>query len=225
MGVGLGGLPVGCHDAATRADAARHPVGIEPAICKNRRMSEQELAPLIVADVDQWRAWLMVNDEASGGIWLTLAKKGTTSPTRLTYQDALEEALCSGWIDGQRKSLDTGTFMQRFTPRRARSLWSKRNVEIVTRLAAEGRLRERGAGEVERAKADGRWDRAYAGPATAEVPSELAAALAQDPIAQAAFANLNRTERFSALHPILTASSTAASERRIANLIERLGRQ
>lgn len=180
---------------------------------------------IIVADAQEWRAWLHRNDAVSTGVWLMLAKKGTVDPTSLSYQEALEEALCSGWIDGQRKSLDTLTFAQRFTPRRPRSIWSKRNVEIIARLSAERRLRARGIAEVERAKADGRWERAYAGPATAEMPSELAEALAEHPLAQAAFSELSRSDRYSALHPILTAANTATRDRRIAALLARLLQQ
>lgn len=184
--------------------------------------SQQPLEPLIVSDVAAWRSWLLQHDDSSDGVWLLLAKKGTTTPTVLTYQGALEEALCSGWIDGQRKSRDAHTYLQRFTPRRARSIWSQRNVGIIAELSAAGRLRTRGIAEVERAKADGRWERAYAGPATAEVPRELTAALEESPAAQRAFDALSRAERYSALHPILTAPSATTRTRRVAALIARL---
>lgn len=151
-------------------------------------------------------------------------EEGTVDPTSLKYQEALEEALCSGWIDGQRKSVDEHTFKQRYTPRRQKSLWSLRNIDIVARLIDEGRMRERGLAEIERAKADGRWDRAYAGPATAEVPAELTRALDAHPGASEAFAALNRTERYSALHPILTAASETTRDSRIARLIAQLRR-
>ncbi|PAY21864.1 hypothetical protein CEY15_16505 [Dietzia natronolimnaea] len=179
-------------------------------------------SPLIVADVDHWRQWLATNDDTSDGIWLMLAKKGITSPTSLPYQGALEEALCSGWIDGQRRSHDEKTFVQRFTPRRARSIWSLRNVEIVTRLAEEQRLRPRGVAEIERAQSDGRWDRAYAGSATAELPEVLVTALEATPAAGAAFARLTRAERYSAIHPLLIAPDEATLTRRVGRLIARL---
>jgi uncharacterized protein YdeI (YjbR/CyaY-like superfamily) len=186
-------------------------------------MSEQgALEPFVVADRAAWRAWLHEHEDVSDGVWLVMAKKGVTDPTSLTYAEALEEALCSGWIDGQRRSRDETTFLQRFTPRRARSLWSKRNVEAVTRLDAAGRLRERGRAEVALAQGDGRWDRAYAGQATAEVPPELAEALARVPAAQAAFEALKGSERFSALHPVLTAPNDATRTRRIDALVARL---
>lgn len=186
-------------------------------------MSEQSAPePFVVDDARAWRAWLDEYEDRSDGVWLRLAKKNVTEPTSLGYQEALVEALCSGWIDGQRRGYDAHTFLQRFTPRRPRSVWSKRNVEIVTRCLDEGRLWARGLLEVDRAKADGRWERAYAGPASAEVPPELESALAGAPEAKATFEGLTRTERYSALHPILTAVSPATRERRIARLIARL---
>jgi uncharacterized protein YdeI (YjbR/CyaY-like superfamily) len=99
--------------------------------------------PLVLADADAWRSWLLEHEAGSDGEWLVLAKKGVREPTSLTYQEALEEALCSGWIDGQRRSRDAGTFLQRYTPRRPRSIWSQRNVGIIARLEEAGRMRER----------------------------------------------------------------------------------
>lgn len=124
-------------------------------------MTERAAPPeLVVADAAAWRSWLEENDATSDGVWLILAKKGTETPTSLTYAEALEEALCSGWIDGRRNSVDHTTYRQHFTPRRARSLWSKRNVELVAGLMEAGRMRGRGQSEIDRARADGRWDRA-----------------------------------------------------------------
>lgn len=179
-------------------------------------------SPLTVRDAAEWRDWLDQSEDVSDGVWLLLAKKGVTQPTRLNYQEALVEALCSGWIDGQRRSRDATTYLQRFTPRRPRSIWSQRNVEIVTQCIAEGRLRDRGFTEVERARADGRWNRAYAGPASAEAPPELEAALDAAPRARQAFERLTGSARYSALHPVLTAATEATRERRILKLIEQL---
>ncbi|MBB1026302.1 hypothetical protein G6026_01080, partial [Dietzia sp. DQ11-38-2] len=100
----------------------------------DNRATQSPDSPLIVEHVDQWREWLTTHDDTCDGTWLMLAKKGVTRPTSLSYHEALEEALCSGWIDGQRRTYDDTTFVQRFTPRRARSIWSLRNVEIVARL-------------------------------------------------------------------------------------------
>ena len=119
------------------------------------------------------------------------AKKGVPGVGR---DDALEEALCHGWIDGQARSRDDATYLQRYTPRRSRSAWSQRNTKIVERLTAEGRMHPAGLAEVERAKADGRWDAAYAGSATIEVPKDLAEALKAEPEAQAMFETLNQPE-------------------------------
>ncbi len=117
-----------------------------------------ELPQLMLADAAAWRAWLSDHHGDARGVWLALAKKGTTHPTRLTFEQALEEALCHGWIDGQIRRRDEATFMQRFTPRRARSSWSARNVGHVERLLREGRMHPAGIAQVELAKADGRWE-------------------------------------------------------------------
>jgi uncharacterized protein YdeI (YjbR/CyaY-like superfamily) len=177
-----------------------------------------------VADAAAWRAWLDAHEDESDGVWLVLAKKGVTDPTSLTYAEALDEALCSGWIDGQRRAGDAMTFVQRFVPRRARSLWSRRNIEHVARLEAEGRLRPRGRAEVARAQADGRWERAYAGPATALPPAELLAALDAVPGARDRFEALSGQARYSVLHPVLTAATDETRRRRIERAVERLGR-
>lgn len=179
-------------------------------------------SPLVLADLDAWREWLLRHEESHDGTWLTLAKKGVTAPTSLSYQAALEEALCGGWIDGQRKSLDAHTFQQRFTPRRSASMWSQRNVDLVARLIDEGRMRPRGFAEIERAQADGRWERAYAGQASVEMPAELAAALGASPEAQAAFDALGKAERYSVLHPIITAPNAATKASRIDRAVTRL---
>jgi uncharacterized protein YdeI (YjbR/CyaY-like superfamily) len=177
---------------------------------------------LIVDDVAAWRAWLDQHEDDSDGVWLLLAKKGTTQPTSLTYAQALDEALCSGWIDGRRQSVDAAVFRQHFTPRRRASLWSQRNVGIVERLRAEGRMRARGQAEIDRAKHDGRWERAYGGPALAEVPDDLAAAFAASPAARDAFDGLTRQNRYAVLHRVLTAPSAASRQARIAKLVAML---
>lgn len=151
-----------------------------------------------------------------------LAKKGVTSPTSLTYAEALDEALCSGWIDGQKLSRDATTFLQRFTPRRRRSIWSARNVEHIGRLTAEGRMRPRGEAEVEAAQADGRWERAYPGSADAAVPEDLEAALAAHPAARQAFEGLSRSARFSIIFQLSSARRPDTRVRRLAAAIETL---
>jgi uncharacterized protein YdeI (YjbR/CyaY-like superfamily) len=174
---------------------------------------------LVLPDAAAWRAWLDEHEDTSEGVWLALAKKGVDSPTALRYDAALEEALCSGWIDGPKNSIDDRVFAQRFTPRRQRSLWSTRNVGIIAALVADGRMRDRGQAEVDRAKADGRWDRAYAGSAASEVPDDLAAALAAAPAAAARFAELNRQNRYAVIHRTITAPSPTARANRLAKLV------
>ncbi|MBA8817030.1 uncharacterized protein YdeI (YjbR/CyaY-like superfamily) [Microbacterium halimionae] len=185
-------------------------------------MTAVAIVPFMVTDAAAWRAWLDTNEESSDGVWLALAKKGTVHPTSLTYAEALDEALCSGWIDGQKRSHDAATFLQRFTPRRARSMWSQRNLEHVERLTREGRIRPRGQAEIDRAQADGRWDRAYAGSATIVVPAEFEHALNASPTARARFDALSRGERYSVLHPLVTATNDEALSRRIVKAIDRL---
>jgi uncharacterized protein YdeI (YjbR/CyaY-like superfamily) len=179
---------------------------------------------LIVADAAAWRAWLAEHHAEPDGVWLVLAKKGTTEPTRLGYDEALEEALCHGWIDGQVKRRDDATYRQRFTPRRARSPWSQRNVGIVERLAAEDRMHPAGVAEVERAKADGRWDAAYASPANIAVPEDLASALAAEPRAQALFDVLSSQNRYAILYRIDGAKRRETRARRIRDFVAMLAR-
>ena len=178
---------------------------------------------VIVPDVAAWRAWLDENENTSTGVWLVLAKKGTSAPTSLTYVQALEEALCSGWIDGRRNAVDAGTYRQHFTPRRPRSLWSRCNARIVTELAASGRVRPRGIAEVERARTDGRWERAYAGAATMPVPEDLLAALRASPAAEESFLALGSAARYPVLLDVTTARSEAVRRSRIARHVARLG--
>ena len=177
---------------------------------------------IVVGDAAAWRAWLDANESTSDGVWLMLAKKGTVSPTSLTYAQALDESLCSGWIDGQRKSYDAATFIEKFTPRRSRSLWSRRNVTYVARLIEEGRMRPRGHQEIDRARADGRWERAYAGPATMEVPDDLAASLSASPAAQVRFDTLNSQGRYSVLHPLVTAPNAVTRAKRLTKILAAL---
>jgi len=183
-----------------------------------------ELPELIVRDAAAWRAWLAKHHADPAGVWLVLAKKGTEKPTNLTYTQALEEALCHGWIDGQTGRRDEATYRQRFTPRRRRSAWSKRNTGIAERLLAEHRMHPAGHAEVERAKADGRWDDAYAGPATIEVPPDLAEALAAEPRAQAMFESLNSQNRYAVLYRVTTTKSAERRARKIEQFVAMLAR-
>ena len=180
-----------------------------------------DLPELLVPDVAAWRAWLEQNQGSPTGIWLVLHKKGG-DVTALTYDQAVEEALCVGWIDGQARSRDTGSTFIRMTPRRPRSIWSARNVARVERLVAEGRMTDAGRAQVRAAQADGRWDRAYGGETTLEPPVDLAMALAAEPRAQAWFDVLTRGNRNAVVGQVLEARRPETRARRIARIVEAL---
>lgn len=184
----------------------------------------EDVPELLVADAAAWREWLASNHAASAGIRLVLAKKGVTEPTRLTYDDALPEALCYGWIDGQLTRRDDATYRIRFTPRRARSSWSRRNVESAERLIAQGLMQPAGLAEVERARADGRWQGAYSGSASLEVPDDLRDALAASPRAQRMWEVLTRTNKFAVVYRVQEAKRPETRARRIKQYVEMLSR-
>eukprot|EP00405_Crypthecodinium_cohnii_P017535 CAMPEP_0206460260 /NCGR_PEP_ID=MMETSP0324_2-20121206/24659_1 /ASSEMBLY_ACC=CAM_ASM_000836 /TAXON_ID=2866 /ORGANISM="Crypthecodinium cohnii, Strain Seligo" /LENGTH=248 /DNA_ID=CAMNT_0053931955 /DNA_START=82 /DNA_END=828 /DNA_ORIENTATION=- len=179
-----------------------------------------ELPGLTVRNAVAWSQWLRRNAPTSAGVWLTLAKKGTTSPTSLTYPEAVDEALCNGWIDGQRRKLDEKTFVQRFTPRTAKSPWSKINVGHVARLKTEGRMRPLGLKAVEAAKADGRWRAAYAGRATAELPPDFLAAVAAVPEAQAKWDQLEKQHRYVVYLRLTVLKTQSKREQQISSCVD-----
>jgi len=187
-------------------------------------MPRLDALTLIVADAAAFRGWLDANKDGSGGVWLVLAKKNTTDPTSLTYAQALEEALCQGWIDGQKRSRDATTFVQRFTPRRRTSKWSKRNVDIAEGLIADGRMLPSGLVEIEQAQADGRWAAAYSGQAASTVPPHLAAALSANAAAGKMFTSLNGANRYAVLYRVETAKRAETRARRIDQLVDMLAR-
>lgn len=168
-----------------------------------------------------FETWLARTHERADGIRLQIAKKASGIRS-VTYAEALEIALCYGWIDGQSKSIDEQWYWQRFTPRRKRSMWSKRNRDIVARLIAEGRMQKAGQAEIDRAKADGRWDAAYDSPANAKVPDDLAAALRKYPRARRFFESLDARNRYAVLHRLMTAKKPETRARRLATVIEML---
>lgn len=181
------------------------------------------MAELLVRDGPAWRAWLGAHYDLPG-VWLVLAKKGTSQPTSLGYEEALEQALCHGWIDGQVRRRDELTYRQRFTPRRARSKWSRRNVSLVEQLLAAGRMHPAGLAAVEQAMANGNWQSAYAGQARIEVPDDLAGALAADRAARAAFDTLTAQNRYAILYRIETLKRADARARRIERYVAMLAR-
>ena len=180
-------------------------------------------AELLLPDPPAWRAWLEEHHADTPAVWLVLTKKGGTLTT-LTWQTALDEALCFGWIDGQARRRDDQSSFQRFTPRGPKSRWSLRNVEHIDRLEREGRMTAAGRAAVEAAKADGRWEVAYAGPATAETPPDLLAAIAAVPEAQAMYDVLTSQNRYALYHRITSLKTEAARARRIEEYVAMLAR-
>lgn len=182
-----------------------------------------ELAPTLFKSAKAFEAWLKKNHATSEGLWLKIAKRGSNEPS-VTYPEAVEIALCWGWIDGQKKSLDDQHYLQRFTPRRARSVWSRINVNKVQALIEAGRMQAPGQAQIEAAKADGRWARAYDGARTSTVPEDLQAALEAEPAAKTFFASINASNRYAILWRIQTAARAETRARRIAQLVEMLAR-
>ena len=182
-----------------------------------------EIESTLFRNAKAFEAWLRKNHAKSDGLWLRIAKRGADEPS-VTYPEAVEIALCWGWIDGQKKGLDEQHFLQRFTPRRARSIWSKINVDKVAALVEAGRMQAPGHAQVEAAKADGRWAKAYDGARTSTVPDDLVAALAANPPAKAFFATINATNRYAILWRIQTAVKPETRAKRIAQLVEMLAR-
>ena len=183
-----------------------------------------DLPELLVGNAAEWQHWLSAHHTESRGVWLVLARKGTTDPTTVSYDEALDEAICFGWIDGQLGRRDSATFRRRFTPRNARSPWSQRNAAIAERLIASGRMHRSGEDEVRQAKEDGRWEAAYAGQASMKMPEDLAAALSVNPRAMAMFETLTSANRYAILYRIGNAKKSETRTRRIGQFVEMLAR-
>ena len=182
-------------------------------------MSEnQDLPRLGFASSADWEAWLAENYSTSPGLWLKISKRGATEPS-MTYDEALDIALCYGWIDGQKATFDDEYWLQRFTPRRPGSKWSQRNRSKATDLIAQGRMQPAGLSAVEAAKADGRWDAAYASPSTATVPDDLQRALETNPAARAFFETLDRQNRYAILYRIQDAKKPETRAQRITKFV------
>ncbi|MBN8752665.1 MULTISPECIES: YdeI/OmpD-associated family protein [Variovorax] len=179
--------------------------------------------PVECADAASWARWLERHHGNAAGVWLRIAKKDSGIAS-IDHPAALEEALCWGWIDGQRKSDDAQYFLQRFTPRTKRSTWSQINRAKVLKLIEEGRMQPAGHAEIERAKADGRWDAAYEGVAAATVPPDLQAALDANKKAAKFFATLDSRNRFAVLFRTQGAKKPETRARRIAQFVEMLAK-
>ncbi len=170
-----------------------------------------------------WAEWLATHHASSRGTWLKIAKKGSLVAS-ITYAEALEVALCWGWIDGQKAALDGSFWLQRFTPRRPKSIWSKVNCAKALALIATGEMKPPGQIQVERAKSDGRWEAAYDSPSRATVPPDLAGALVANAEASRFFDTLNSQNRYAVLFRIHTAKKAETRAARIVKLIEMLAR-
>jgi uncharacterized protein YdeI (YjbR/CyaY-like superfamily) len=182
-------------------------------------MDEREI--LYLSDAAAFRDWLVANHASSSGVRLALAKKGTgiASPT---YPETVEVALCFGWIDGRRNALDDSYFLQLFTPRTPRSIWSQRNRDLVNALIASGDMTEAGIREIDRAKADGRWDAAYQPVSDKSLPDDLAAAIAANAEAAAFFETLNSQNRYALIFRTANAKRPETRARRIAGFVTML---
>jgi uncharacterized protein YdeI (YjbR/CyaY-like superfamily) len=176
---------------------------------------------ILFPDADAFEAWLADHVDRTEGVWLKIAKKGSGIPS-LTSDEAVDVGLCYGWISGQRRRLDETYYLQKYVPRRPRSRWSMVNVRKVEALTAAGRMRPAGLAEVEAAKADGRWDAAYASQQEATVPPDLATALAASPSAARAFDALGKTQRYAVILDLATARTPTTRERRLRKAIATL---
>ena len=182
-----------------------------------------ELPTLPFATPGAFADWLAENHATSRGLWIRLAKTAS-GIVSIRYAEAVEAALCWGWIDGQAKRIDETWYVQKFTPRSARSIWSKINCAKATALIEAGRMKPAGLAEIERAKQDGRWDRAYDSPSNATVPDDLAVALAENARAAAFFIGLDSRNRYAILHRIQTAKKPETRARRIAEFVRMVAR-
>jgi uncharacterized protein YdeI (YjbR/CyaY-like superfamily) len=191
-------------------------------VSQGSRVREPERT-VAFADREEWAAWLEREHATSAGVWLKLGKKG--SPTAsLRYAEALEEALVWGWIDAQKRPLDEHAWLQRFTRRAPRSAWSRINREKAALLLEQGRMQPPGLAEVERARADGRWERAYDPPSRAEVPDDLRVALEKSPRAARFFATLDAANRYAILYRVQTAKRDETRHRRITQFVAMLAK-
>ncbi|KAM3499099.1 hypothetical protein MY10362_007623 [Beauveria mimosiformis] len=184
-----------------------------------------DIPTLSFADAQAFRRYMIKAGVTAPGVWLKIGKKSTVIPT-VTYDEAVDEALCCGWIDGQRRALDARFFLQRFTPRRRTSTWSRRNVDKVAALVAAkaAGMLPAGLAEVDAAKADGRWERAYAGSSTMEVPADFRALLDARPRAASVFDGMSKAARYPFLHRLQTVKKEETRTRKMAEFVELLDR-
>ena len=183
--------------------------------------TSNEIPVLFFKNQNQWHDWLDKHYTLTSGIWLKMAKKASGIPS-VTYDEALDEALCYGWIDGQLKSFDSEYYLQKFTPRRPKSMWSKRNIGKIAELTAAGKMRPSGIAEVDAAQKDGRWEQAYDSPSNMKMPDDFQAALDQNSKAKEVFSTLNKTTVYAFLWRIQTAKTPKTRQARIEKFIQML---
>lgn len=190
----------------------------------NNLSNKPDLPVIPFASQALWEQWLDQNHAVSKGIWLQMFKKDSGIAS-VNYAQALDVALCYGWIDGQLKSIDGLSYMQRFTPRRKRSIWSKRNIEHIARLITEGRMKPAGIKEAEAAKADGRWEVAYDGQGTMNLPADFLESLIKQKEAFIFYESLNKANKYAIAWRIQTAKRAETREKRMKEILEMLARQ
>jgi uncharacterized protein YdeI (YjbR/CyaY-like superfamily) len=189
----------------------------------DNRTGKNEMTVLSFGTSELLKEWLEKNHSESSGIWLRMFKKNS-GVLSVNYDQALDEALCFGWIDGQIKKYDDKTYLQKFTPRRARSIWSKRNIEHITRLEKEGRIRPSGMREVMAAKTDGRWDRSYDSPSNMTIPEDLMNELSKDLKTAEFFNKLSRANKYAITWRLQTAKKPETREKRMKAIIDVLSK-
>ena len=190
---------------------------------QTRARSATQIPIVSFKSAKAWESWLAANHASSTGIWLRIAKKDSGMAS-VSYPEALDISLCYGWIDGQKRHGDRRSWLQKFTPRRPGSAWSRRNRTRVAELTDAGRMRPAGRRAVAEAKRSGKWAKAYASPATARVPADLRRALATDPIAKAFFEQLDSANRYAVLYRLETAASAATRAQRLERFMAMLRR-
>lgn len=187
---------------------------------KKKSAAKDVLSP---GSAKAWDAWLKANHAGSAGVWLQIQKKDAAGPSP-TYAEALDVALCHGWIDGQKRGHDENSWLQMFTPRRPRSAWSKKNTEHAERLIQAGKMKKAGLAEVEAAKKDGRWTAAYEPPSRASIPEDFLKALRKNKKAEAFFKSLNKTNLYSIAYRLQTAKTPETREKRMKVILEMMAK-
>jgi uncharacterized protein YdeI (YjbR/CyaY-like superfamily) len=184
-------------------------------------MPDKDVVTLAFQAQKDWRRWLAKNHSISNGIWLRFFKKGSGTKS-VTYAEALDEALCYGWIDGQLKKFDAESYLQKFTPRRPKSIWSKRNKDHTDRLISLGKMTPAGLREIEAAKTDGRWEQAYDSPSAMQIPQDFLKELSKDKKAKSFFESLNKANTYAIAWRLQTAKKPETREKRMKTILDML---